>query len=110
MTITLSTIKYFTHYYVYYGTGSSETGFPQDAVITCYAENEVRVGSLNFHPNGVPIPQDQISPVAGISLNFRLNRFADVMTIVKDEKPLYLCFDPLKNAGHLGTGSEPIGE
>jgi hypothetical protein len=65
--------------------------------------------TLYFYPDNVSLPANQ-STVNGIYLNYRLSRFADVMTMLKEEKPLYLYFDTTKKFGYVGTSSEPVGE
>ncbi|MGA2489596.1 MAG: hypothetical protein ABSF99_05335 [Anaerolineales bacterium] len=102
--------KYFTHYVVYYISGSSPTiGLAQDAEIDCFTENDGRAGIIYFYPDSVPLPENHYT-VNGIYLHYRLSRFADVMTMLKEEKPLYLYFDTTKKFGYVGTNSEPVGE
>jgi hypothetical protein len=43
-------------------------------------------------------------------LYFRLARFSDVMTMLKEEKPLYLAFNTDNQVGYIGTSNEPVGE
>jgi hypothetical protein len=107
----MSTVqKNFTTYVVYYISGSSPAiGIAQDAEIDCFAENGGRAGIIYFYPDSVPLPENQ-NTINGIYLHYRLNRFADVMTMLKEEKPLYLYFDTIKKSGYVGTNREPVGE
>jgi len=97
-------------YVVYYISGSSPAiGLAQEAEIDCFGETGNRAGALYFYPDTIKLPENQ-NTVNGIYLNFRMSRFADVITLLKDEKPLYLYFDPANKSGYLGTSNEPIGE
>jgi hypothetical protein len=52
----------------------------------------------------------RLSLVNGIYLYYKANRFTDIMTMLKEEKPLYLHFDTAKKYGYIGTSNEPVGE
>jgi hypothetical protein len=102
--------QYFTRYVVYYISGSSPAiGVLQDAEIDCFTEQNKRAGIIYFYPDNVPLPSNA-NTVNGIYLYYRMKRFADVMTMLKDEKPLYLAFEDIKKHGYVGTSSEPVGE
>jgi hypothetical protein len=99
----------FTSYVVYYIRRSSPTaGLPQDAEIDCFSATG-RAGAIYFYPDGLPLPPNQ-QTVNGISLYFRTSRFSDVMTMLKEETPLYLNLDTISAAGYVGTSAEPVGE
>jgi hypothetical protein len=100
----------FTRYVVYYISGSSPAiGLAQDAEIDCFTDAGKRAGALYFFPDSVPLPTNQ-NTVNGICLYYRTSRFADVMDMLREEKPLYLFLDTSKNYGYVGTNSEPVGE
>jgi hypothetical protein len=100
----------FTRYVLYYISGSSPTiGVPQDAEIDCFDDNGKRSGIIYFYPDNVPLPSNR-DTVNGIYLYYKLTRFADVMTMLKEEKPLYLYLDTTNKSGYVGTSLEPIGE
>lgn len=102
--------KDFSRYVVYYISGSSPTiGLAQDAQIDCFNDNGQRAGAIYFLPDRLPLPEN-LSGVNGIYLYFRMSRFSDVMTMLKEEKPLFLSFDTVKKSGYIGTSSEPVGE
>ena len=100
----------FTRYVVYYVTGgSAAVGMPQDAEIDCFDDAGSRAGAIYFLAGSIRLPKNQLT-VNGIYLYYRLSRFADIMTILKDEKPLYLSLNTDTNVGYIGTSSEPVGE
>lgn len=92
----------FTDYVVYYISGSSPTaGVAQDAEIDCFSSKGDRAGAIYFYPDNVPLPTNQ-NTVNGIYLHYSMKRFADVMTMLKEEKPLYLSLDTVNNTGIRG--------
>ena len=102
--------KEFTSYVVYYISGSSvNIGMPQDAEIDCFTAKNKRAGIIYFYPDNVKLPSNR-DTVNGIYLYFRASRFADVMTMLKEEKPLYLNLETTKKHGYVGTSIEPVGE
>lgn len=100
----------FTSYVLYYMSGSSPAvGLPQDAEIDCFAANGQRAGALYFYPDNLALPANNQN-VNGIYLYFRQSRFSDVMTMLKEEKPLYLYLDTDRKFGYVGSSAEPVGE
>ena len=102
--------RYFRSYVLYYISGSSPAiGVPQDAEIDCFDDKGKRAGIIYFYPDNVPLPSNR-DTVNGIYLYYKLSRFADVITTLREEKPLYLYLDTTKKYGDIGTSIEPIGE
>jgi hypothetical protein len=101
----------FTKYAVYIisGGGSPTIGLPQDAEIDCFSEMNDRAGIIYFFPDNVPLPANK-STVNGIYLYYRSNRFADVMSMLRQEKPLHLSLNMTNSSGYIGTSTEPVGE
>ena len=100
----------FTRYVVYYLCGGSPSnGVPQEVEIDCFDDNFNRKGIIYFFPETTQLPANNKN-INGIYLYFRLSRFTDVMTILKEEKPLHLCLNTTNLVGYIGTGSEPVGE
>lgn len=100
----------FTRYCVYYITGNSpRIGLPQEAEIDCFTDTGARAGIIYFFPDDLPLPENR-DTVNGIYLYFRSRRYADVMTMLKEEKPLYLCLNSDVQSGYIGTNWEPVGE
>jgi hypothetical protein len=95
-----------TYYQVYY---RSNHGHP---VIYCTNEN-VRVGTLIFHPDTANLPDNRIIRHAThkhIQLHFHISRFNDIYQILIHEKPLYIHFSEDSKDGWIGTSElEPLG-
>jgi hypothetical protein len=101
----------FTQYVIYYisGGGSPAIGLPQEAEIDCFTDKNERAGILYFYPDNVALPQNR-DTVNGIYLYYRSSRFGDVMSMLREEKPLYLYLNTTNSSGYVGTGNEPVGE
>lgn len=100
----------FTKYVLYYLSGSSTAvGVPHEAEIDCFDNAGNRAGIIYFFPGTRRLPENQ-DTVNGIYLYFRMSRFADVMSILKDEQPLFLNLDTLSKVGYIATSSEPVGQ
>lgn len=100
----------FTRYVVYYISGGSPSkGLSHEAEIDCFTDQGGYAGIIYFFPDNVQLPSNQ-NTVNGIYLYYKMSRFADVMTMLKEEKPLYLYLDTTRKSGYVGTGSEPVGE
>ena len=64
------------------------------------------VGGIFFVPDGAPIPHGADNqPI----LYYPLSRFNDVITILREEKPLYIIVYAT-GGGYLATTKEPVGE
>lgn len=99
----------FTSYKVYYFSGDSAAASYAAAEIDCFDATSTRVGALFFHASDAPLPAAE-STMSGIYLHFPVTRFADVMMLLKEEKPLFLNFDDTNKWGYLATAFEPVGE
>jgi hypothetical protein len=105
-------IKPFDKYVLYYispsGSGP-QVGVPQLAEIDCFNKREGRAGIIYFFPDGTNLPQNT-STINGIYIYFHLSCFNDVITILREEKPLNLAFNEEKKIAYIQTSTEPIGE
>jgi hypothetical protein len=80
-----------------------------EASILCY-KGPAFVGRCRFFKDDGPIP-DNITLKSGPYINFSISRFNDVITILREEKPLYLGFDTNNNIGGVVTDErEEVGE
>jgi len=84
-------------------------GLPQDAEIDCFTDDNKRAAGSIFSQTMCLFLRIK-NTVNGIYLYYRISRFADVMTILKEEKPLYLSLNTSNSSGYVGTYYEPVGE
>ncbi len=67
------------------------------------------VADLFFHSDNAALPADQLAD-GHISLNYRQSDFANILDLLRNEKPLYLWYTGPNNSNGLWTGDEPVGE
>lgn len=78
------------------------------AAINCFDENK-QVGTILFVRKGQTIPENSERD-GRISLFFEESHFANVVDILRNEKPVYLSLHPTLKIGGVGTDKEPVGE
>ena len=102
--------KDFDNYKLYY---NSHHPNQLEAVIHCF-KGHVYVGNIVFYDDGGAIPANNIQvnnvPVTA-TVNYALSRFADVMNILRYEKPVHLFVSESVLNGWVATGTgELVGE
>lgn len=96
--------KEFNKYKISYYTGNSGL---IAAIINLYSDS-VRVGTINFYKEGEILGTN--SSGDSIRVYTQIERFNDIVTILRYEKPLYINFVEETLAGFISTGSEDAGE
>ncbi len=82
--------------------------FNPEAIIYCY-KGRLQVGQINFY-NDASVPQNS-SKTFGPEINYPISKFNDVITILKEEKPLCLFLSTHTGVGIVSTAEkEPVGE
>ena len=71
------------------------------ALIHCY-KGTVFMGRISFFKEGNPVPPNADLP-NGPSIHFSAGRFNDIMTILRQERPLYLFLNPDTLAGTVAN-------
>jgi hypothetical protein len=85
------------------------SGAHMEASILCY-KGPAYVGRCGFYKDDSPIP-DNVKLNSGPYINFAISRFNDVITILREEKPLYLSFNTNNKVGGVVTDErEEVGE
>lgn len=102
--INLAFDTYRIHHY------SSNNIYGGTAIILCYNGSSYK-GSLYFYKEGVTIPAGKYSSTGGyIYLRFSENRFNEIITTLREEKPLSIGFNEVRSSGWITTSHEPVGE
>jgi hypothetical protein len=80
-----------------------------EATIFCY-DGPRYVARIQFHKDDAAI-SNNADHATGPWIHYPISRFNDVITILREEKPLYLHLNLDKSAGRIATDSrEPVGE
>lgn len=96
----------FDHYKIYYITSATK---PFPAVISCFRDGK-EVGVLRFITQGQKLTNPTFDGNK-ITLDYPVERFADVHAILLHEKPLSLYLAPERHWGGVTTSQlEPTGE
>jgi hypothetical protein len=87
----------------YYGKNSHHI------LIQTYHENAY-VGSLTFR-NSQSIPDNELDAAGYIRLSFHKDDYANLVDMLRNEKPLFMWINPANLIGGIATDStEPVGE
>lgn len=78
------------------------------ALFYCRSAGTLR-GWITFHDDGATLPSPSLDSSNRITLPFPLSRYASVMDLLRNEKPVRIYFNSPTFAG-LSIGSEPVGE
>ena len=83
--------------------------YGQTAVVNCYSGSSYK-GSLYFYKDGVTPPASSKSASGYLYLRFNQNQFNDIITTLREEKPLTMGFNDVNLWGWVSTSQEPVGE
>lgn len=92
-----------------------------DSYTVSYAANTFRpriglksgdtiLGQCVFLPNGTTLPQDFLRPSGQADVHYHLDDFANVIDVLRHEKPVFFRFIGSGAENGLVTGFEPSGE
>jgi hypothetical protein len=95
----------FNLYRVYY---YSAPQYNWDVRIDLYRDGTV-VGTLLFMKAGQPIPANS-SPGGVPILHYSITHLPAIMSMLREEKPLYVSLNTANGIGAVATTSEPVGE
>ena len=86
------------------------SGRPLAAIATCLQGPNV-VGRIRFYEDDATLPDDMEEASGAIRLHYPLSRFNEVITTLREEKPLRITLPTVGPSGWVGTGEkEPVGE
>ena len=87
---------------------NADNTYGQTAVINCYSGSSFK-GSLYFYKEGVTVPVSS-KPGSYIYLRFSEKQMSEIITTLREEKPLYIGFNDVNHWGWVSTSQEPVGE
>jgi hypothetical protein len=67
------------------------------------------IGRIIFFKDNVPLPPN-VNLGYGPEIHFPLSRYNEIVSTLRQEKPLYLWFDTSTLVGSVATEKEPVGE
>lgn len=99
------------HYWVHFQAGKSQDKiiYPR-IIIKCYHDEDF-VLQANFYPDGMSLPENYHDVNSKlVYLRYHVSMYANIIDILRNEKPIYFSFSDKSKLGYIRTGKEPIGE
>lgn len=96
----------------YYAGGQNSAGYPYRAIIGLRDEDDGLIGAAYFHrdPRTLPVA-DNRKATGYISCHYPAADYAQVLDLLRNEKPVYVEFEiQLGNMANITTSAEPVGE
>jgi hypothetical protein len=81
------------------------------AAISLYNFENKEIAQIKFYNDKSNLPSsDTVSSSDYIECHYLAERYAEVVDLLRYEKPVFLHFNITTNVSHLSTGYEPVGE
>ena len=99
------------HYWVHFQAGRTKNNllYPR-AIIKCYHDDDY-VLQASFYPDGKSLPENYHDVNSKlVYLRYPMSMYANIIDILRNEKPVYFSYSEKTNLGYIRTGKEPIGE
>jgi len=92
-------------YRIYFHTTPN---YKWDAFVDLYSGSKW-IGRLKFMKEGQPIPENKEMGSAYV-LHYPVKHFDSIVTILREEKPVYINLNTANGIGTIATSAEPVGE
>ncbi len=90
--------------------GPKGSGQGKRASIYLFNKDNHAIGSIDFWEEGTTLPADALADNGLIQFSLFMNRYEDVVDMLRNESPVFVAWqESLKNA-YIGTSQEPVGE
>lgn len=90
--------------------GGSESNLQCNAIINCYNDSQrTPVMTAYFYQKGYFIPPNS-KHIDKVNLRFSMSEYAQVLDLLRNEKPVFYCYNEHTNVGYIRTGKEPLWE
>lgn len=99
--------QYWIHFQA--GGDKSKKVYPI-ALVKCYFGDDFLL-QMTFYPDGKSIPPNHYDKRNKlVYLRYPMSMYANVIDILRNEKPIFFRYNIALNQGFLRTGKEPVGE
>ncbi|MBC2838463.1 hypothetical protein [Robiginitalea sp. SC105] len=98
-------------YWIHFQAGHAESKkvYPE-ALIKCYNGDDYLV-QLTFYPNGKKLPENHYDKRNKlVYLRYPMSMYANILDILRNEKPIFFRYNAEIKLGFIRTGKEPVGE
>lgn len=80
------------------------------ALIKCYI-GDTFIMQLTFYPDGQKLPENHYDKRNKlVYLRYPMSMYANILDILRNEKPIFCRYNKELNLGFIRTGKEPVGE
>jgi len=88
-------------------TGSSESDLQCNAIINCYNDTQITpVMTAYFYHQGYFIPPNS-KHVDRINLRYSISEYEHFLDLLRNEQPVFFCYNEHTKVGYIRTGQEP---
>ena len=98
-------------YWVHFQAGGTEQNDVNPrAQVKCYHDDDF-VLQVNFYPDAKKLPVNSYDKRNKlVYLRYPISMYANILDILRNEKPIYFSYSGKSNTGYVRTGKEPVGE
>lgn len=91
-------------------TGGTQSNLQYNAIINCYNESQMTpVMTAYFYHEGYFIPPNS-KHVDRVNLRYSISEYEHFLNLLRNEKPVFFCFNEHTKVGYIRTGHESTPE
>jgi len=89
-------------------TGGSQSNLQCNAIINCYNDSQLTpVMTAYFYHEGYFIPPNS-KHVDRVNLRYSISEYEHFLHLLRNEKPVFFCYNEHTKVGYIRTGQEPV--
>ena len=90
--------------------GGSESNLQCNAIVNCYNDTQLTpVMTAYFYHDGYFIPPNS-KHIDKINLRYSISEYNHFLDLLRNEKPVFYCYNEHTKVGYIRTGQEPVLE
>lgn len=90
--------------------GGSESNLQCNAIINCYNDTQITpVMTAFFYHEGYFIPPNS-KHIDKVNLRYSITEYNHFLDLLRNEKPVFYCYNEHTKVGYIRTGQEPVIE
>jgi len=91
-------------------TAGSESNLQCKAIINCYNDTQITpVMTASFYHEGYFIPPNS-KHIDKVNLRYSISEYDHFLDLLRNEKPVFYCYNEHSNVGYIRTGQESAKE
>ncbi len=90
--------------------GGSESNLQCNAIVNCYNDTQITpVMTAYFYHEGYFIPPNS-KHIDKINLRYSIVEYSHFLDLLRNEKPVFFCYNEHSKVGYIRTAQEPVSE